>query len=170
MGLVAFKDQIKNQNLSIYCDNQAVVYCFKNMGAKDIMLSRKLFRIIQFCHDNNVRINVRWIGTKDQLADGISRELNVNESKLRPKLRQLVVQWFNPNMDLFASTFNRLTSSMRFCSFYPEEQADCLNALAYKIKPGDRLYMFPPFSLRKIVKKAIIDKVIKRTIMLVNNK
>lgn len=130
---MALSTSVRNKHLTIYIDNAAVVAAFAAMGARDIRLSRIVLKIMSFCHNMNVKLNIQWIGTKFQLADGISRDLRVSEAKLRPHMRQLIMDWFRPNLDLFATSTNRLSKQIRFCSRYIEEGNTQTNGLAYEV-------------------------------------
>ena len=132
-AIVSLQDHIKNRHLSVYIDNMAVVHTFEGLGAKDLRLSRLLLQIVTWCHELNVRLNIQWIGTKLQLADGISRDLSLGECKLRPWMRELIVKFFRPTIDLFASAYNRLSPDIKFCSRYDELENEQTNGLSYVV-------------------------------------
>ena len=46
---------------------------------------------------------------------------------------------------------------MAYCSYFPEAQARETNALAYKIRPTDWIYVFPPYSIRHVLKTTIMS-------------
>ena len=118
--LLVCAEEARNCNVTFYCDNAAVVAAFNNLGAKDMALTKAVKWVVEFAYHHNIRFNVVWTPTKLQKADGISRELSLMESKLRPAISTPLYKWLKPEIDLFASDRNRLQPQMDYYSKYPE--------------------------------------------------
>ena len=132
--MIAIQDKVRDQHVTFYVDNAAVVAAFNSLGARDLRLSRAMKKILALCIKLNIKMAVEWISTKLQLADALSRTTMVSESKLRPKMRHLIKDVFCPTIDVFASDQNRLYRTIRYCSRFREENAVCTNGLAFKVR------------------------------------
>ena len=82
-AVISYQETLKDQHVTVLCDNQAVVWAFRKMGGRDLRLSRYLREITQFCYDKNIELHVDWVSTVHQKADEISRALPTNECSLR---------------------------------------------------------------------------------------
>ena len=163
------EDQVVNQHVTGYVDNMSVVCAFNNLGARDLRLNRVVVNIVQWAYERNIRISLTWTPSKEELADELSRSLPVTEAKLRPKLRQLIIDFFAPTLDLFGSENNRLHESIHYCSRYNEKPAECNNGLAWPVDVDRVVYAFPPLVLRQAAAKVILRH-LKKCIMVVTVK
>ena len=148
-ALFSYEGDLKNQHVTVLCDNQAVVQAFYNIGGRDLRLSRALKRIIQFTTNRNIALKVDWVPTDEQKADRISRETPISESALRPNLKRVINDVFAPTLDLFATHTNRLTSTIKYYSRFPEKEATGTNGLTIEKSTEEILYVFPPKPIRR---------------------
>ena len=147
-ALFSFAAELRDQHVTILCDNQSVVAAFNNMGGRDLRLSRALKRIIGFCANRNIKLSVDWVSTENQRADAISRATPIAESTLRPAMKKALVDTFQPELDLFATNVTRLHPKIEYYSRFPEQFAAGTNGLSY-IDEGKVLYIFPPEGIRR---------------------
>ena len=130
-------EHLRGTNLIILVDNKAVVDTFRNLGTRNVQLSRGMFDILHYAHKLNIRISMQWVPTKEQLADDLSRRLSIIEIKLRHRLGSLLVDFFSPTVDLFASRTYRLTDVIDFCAQYPDDLARNTDGLCFEPRTSD---------------------------------
>ena len=147
-ALFSFAAELRDQHVTILCDNQSVVAAFNNMGGRDLRLSRALKRIIGFCANRNIKLTVDWVPTDIQRADAISRATPIGESTLRPSVKMALTETYQPDVDLFATKVTRLHSEIKYYSRYPEPEATGVNGLTYTGQ-DEVVYVFPPEAIRR---------------------
>ena len=74
VGVVLWIRNFKNQNITIFCDNQSVLHMVNNTSSKDRNCMVLLRLITMECLTNNVKLKVKYIPSKkNTLADMLSR-------------------------------------------------------------------------------------------------
>lgn len=125
-----------------------------------------LLEIIEFGYRRNNKLTIKWIPTDEQKADEISRHSPQTEAKIRPQIAKLILKHLKPNIDMFATRSNRLSQDIDFVSEYPTKMGVGYDAMAFRPKADEILYLFPPSSL-VLPALSLIDKVDK-AMMVVN--
>ena len=155
--LQAKADKLQNRTVTAWCDNKAVCLCFSHHGGHDLTLSRIMKQMVELCHFHNITLRVEWICTEEQRADEPSRQIRLSESKLRPEWRKILCQYFDPNIDLFASGTNKIRPGIRYGSRL-EDPNSVGNGLHYDVKPSDRVFIFCPKPIEKLVLHNVVPK------------
>ena len=148
---------LRNRTVTVWCDNQGVVFAFARHGGRDVRLSRVLKQVVELCHFLNITLRVEWTPTYLQKADAPSREIRLAESKLRPEWANLIIKCLNPNLDLFANFSNKLRPQIRYGSEYDDGNS-VGNGLSYTPKESDRIFVFCPLPIQQLVLHNVIPQ------------
>ena len=110
-GSAILQDKLNNQVL-IASDNTSVVsYINKQGGTKSADLCALMWRILTWCHQNNVKLRARHVpGLLNMIAYGLSRRNQIQSIKwsLSPQIfKQISKLWESPQVDLFATSLNK---------------------------------------------------------------
>ena len=156
LALQFFKTDCRNNQVLITSDNTSVVaYINKQCGTKSAELCALMWRILTWCHLNNVTLRARHVpGSLNVIADGLSRrnQIKSTEWSLSPQIfKQISKLWESLQVDLFATSLNKKLPT--YVSPIPDPQAWAVDALNI---PWENLvaYVFPPTALLpKVVQK-----------------
>ena len=153
IALASYGSQLDNSYLTFWCDNQAVCESYKKNGGRNLSISRHLRALIEHCEDHNIRLNIEWVPTDEQLADAPSRNYSLANCRIRPSLAQIMVLEFRTSMDLFADPTNRLPgcqfySRYAFPEAYGEDALTLINCEKAVIH-GFNYYAYPPQALAR---------------------
>ena len=156
LAMQFFKTDCRNNQVLIASDNTSVVaYINKQGGTKSAELCALMWRILTWCHLNNVTLRARHVpGSLNVIADGLSRrnQIQSTEWSLSPQIfKQISKLWESPQVDLFATSLNKKLPT--YVSPIPDPQAWAVDALNI---PWENLvaYAFPPTTLlSKVVQK-----------------
>ena len=115
LALQFFKTDCSNNQVLIASDNTSVVaYINQQGGTKSAELCALTWRILTWCHLNNVTLRARHVpGSLNVIADGLSRrnQIQSTEWPLSPQIfKQISKLWESPQVDLFATSLNKKTS------------------------------------------------------------
>ena len=136
-------------------DNTTVVACINKEGVmRSGPLCALLWRILTWCTGKQVTLKARHIpGRLNVVADKLSRlgqTIQPEWSPLPEVFQALCSRWHQPQIDLFATRFNKLPL---FVSPVPDPMATAVNALSLSWENLDA-YAFPPTAiLGKVVEK-----------------
>ena len=154
LALRYFRSDCRNNQVLIASDNTSVVsYINKQGGTRSAELCALIWRILTWCHLNNVTLRARHVLGSLNVIDSLSRrnQIHPTEWSLSPQIfKQISKLWESPQVDLFATSLNKKLPI--YVSPIPDPQAwaDALNS------PWENLvaYAFPPTALLpKIVQK-----------------
>ena len=156
LALRFFQTDCRNNQVLIASDNTWVVaYIKKQGGTRSAELCALMWRILTWCHQNNVTLRARQVpGSLNVIADGLSRrnQIQPTEWSLSPQIfKQISKLWESPQVDLFATSLNKKLPT--YVSPIPDPQAWAVDALNI---PWENLvaYAFPPTALLpKVVQK-----------------
>ena len=156
LALQFFKTDCRNNQVLIASDNTSVVaYINKQGGTKSAELCALMWRILTWCHLNNVTLRARHVpGSLNVIVDGLSRrnQIQSTEWSLSPQIfKQISKLWESPQVALFATSLNKKLPT--YVSPILEPQAWAVDALNI---PWENLvaYAFPPIALLpKVVQK-----------------
>ena len=132
LALQFFKTDCRNNQVLITSDNTSVVaYINKQGGTKSAELCALMWRILTWCHLNNVTLRARHVpGSLNVIADGLARrnQIQSTEWSLSPQIfKQISKLWESPQVDLFATSLNKKLPT--YVSPIPDPQAWAVDAL-----------------------------------------
>ena len=132
LALQFFKKDCRNNQVLIASGNTSVVaYINKQGGTKSAELCALMWRILTWCHLNNVTLRARHVpGSLIVIADGLSRrnQIQSTEWSLSPQIfKQISKLWESPQVDLFATSLNKKLPT--YVSPIPDPQAWAVDAL-----------------------------------------
>ena len=156
LALQFFKTDCRNNQVLIASNNTSVeAYIEKQGGTKSAELCALMWRILIWCHLNNVALRARHVpGSLNVIADGLSRrnQIQSTEWSLSPQIfKQISKLWESPQVDLFTTGLNKKLPT--YVSPIPHPQAWAVDALNI---PWENMvaYAFPPTALQpKVVQK-----------------
>jgi hypothetical protein len=133
LGVKHFRNQLKNQRVSLFSDNSTVVaYIRIEGGIHSPVLCRMTWELLQFCRRENIVLVPRHIpGKHNILADALSRsnKLVSMEWTLHMDIIQAVRDlWGSPTINLFATKMNNCLP--QYMSPLPDPKALAVNTLA----------------------------------------
>ena len=161
MALKAFVEAAEGKHVLLNTDNTTVAaYVNKQGGAHSFTLSKRVEAMLLWCQDRRILLSAKYVSGKlNILADALSRAhmiLPTEWTVVHRVLEPILVAWFKPQIDLFATRFSRRLPL--FVSPVPDPQAWAVDALSL---PWTNLlgYAFPPFPiLGKVIRKASIER------------
>ena len=125
-----------------------------------------LWRIMTWCTKNQVTLRARHIpGHLNVAADKLSRlgQIIQTEWSLHPQIFQAVCnRWHRPQIDLFATRYNKL---VQFVSPVPDPQAWAIDVLSMSWENLDP-YAFPPTAILGKVVEKLQNKLYRRLILI----
>ena len=161
LALKHFEQVLPDKHVLLNTDNTTVAcYLNKQGGARSFSLSKRAEVVLLWCQERDISLTAKYIpGKLNILADPLSRshmvlptEWTIVHKALEPVWRH----WFKPDVDLFATQFNKRL--ILYVSPVPDPQAWAIDAMSL---PWDSLlaYAFPPLPiLPKVLKKAREDQ------------
>lgn len=156
LALQHFLPSLRGHHVLLATDNATVVaYVNKQGGPKSRKLTGLVWDVLMWCWDHDIQLRARHIpGSLNVLADSLSRpdQPISTEWSLHPLVVDRICQvWGTPQVDLFATRFNR--KFHQFVSPIPDETALAVDALSMSWR-GLRAYAFPPLALlTQVVRK-----------------
>ena len=168
LALKQFERLCWNQTILVCSDNTTVVsYINKEGGMKSGSLCALLWRLLMWCNQRQIVLRARHIpGHLNVIADKLSRHGQVIQTEwslLQEVFDQICRRWHKPEVDLFATKFNRKLP--RFVSPVPDLLAWKVDALSVPWQDLDA-YVFPPVAvLGKVVSK-LMDQGFHRVILI----
>ena len=153
LALKEFQSLCADQIVLVATDNTTVVaYINKEGGVRASTLCALLWRILTWCTKNQVTLKARHIpGRLNVVADKLSRlgqTIQTEWSLLQEVFQTICRRWHRPQIDLFATRFNKLP---QFVSPVPDSLAVAVDALQWE---GLDACAFPPAAiLGKVVEK-----------------
>ena len=148
IAIQSYGTKYHGKRLIVFCDNEAVVASWNGSGSRDIHLARVLKDLCKYCHDHNIHLTLKWVDTKNQLADEPSRQLSHNFARLKTNFAARLITKLGVNLDLFATPDDRIGSGIRYYSEYPYLGCDGVDGMSYKWSDGDICYAYCPRVLR----------------------
>jgi ribonuclease HI len=146
LTLLELKDSVKNQKVLVATDNSTVVsYINKQGGMISSQLMTLTWELYSLTSELNCQLRARHVpGRLNMGEDILSRgeQVITTEWSLHQEVaEQLWFQWGKPEVDLFATRFNRKLE--KFVSPMPDELAWGVDALTMNWT-GLRAYAYPP--------------------------
>ena len=156
LGLQLFFDDVQDVSFSIKTDNTtAVAYVNCHGGTKSQICNDIGRQIWEWLQERNSWAFASHIpGVLNTDADYCSRHFTEDtEWELNDKIfSKIVRKWGQPSIDLFASRINHKVSS--YCSWYPDNKAEFVDAFSLNWGQFELPYLFPPFRLLgRVLKK-----------------
>jgi hypothetical protein len=147
-------------HIEIQSDNTTAISYINDFGGMtSVKMDRLAYDIWMWCLERAICLSAIHIPGVDNTADFYSRNFS-DETEWMIKqdvFDRLCMQFFHPDIDLFASRLNFRLS--KFVSWFPEPGASFVNAFHMnwsELRP----YAFPPFNLvGKVINKVLLDKV-----------
>ena len=168
LALKQFERLCWNQTILVCSDNTTVVsYINKEGGMKSGSLCALLWRLLMWCNQRQIVLRARHIpGHLNVIADKLSRHGQVIQTEwslLQEVFDQICRRWHKPEVDLFATKFNRKLP--RFVSPVPDLLAWKVDALSVPWQDLDA-YVFPPVALLGKVVSKLMDQGFHRVILI----
>ena len=168
LALKQFERLCWNQTILVCSDNTTVVsYINKEGGMKSGSLCALLWRLLMWCNQRQIVLRARHIpGHLNVIADKLSRHGQVIQTEwslLQEVFDQICRRWHKPEVDLFATKFNRKLP--RFVSPVPDLLAWKVDALSVPWQDLDA-YVFPPVALLGKVVSKLMDQGFNRVILI----
>jgi hypothetical protein len=117
-------------------------------GTKSLTMFMETKTLLLWCQSQDILLRATHIkGSLNVMADLLSRDSRTvqTEWSILPEiLEELWEMWYKPEMDMFATRFNR--KLVRFVSPFPDPEAWGVDAMTMDWD-GLCLYAFPPFAL-----------------------
>ena len=168
LALKEFQDLCSDMLPLVATDNTTVVsYINREGGMRSGPRCALLWRILTWCTRKLVTLKARHIpGQLNMVADKLSRlgqTIQTEWSILRQVFQIICSRWHRPQIDLFATRFNKLPL---FVSPVPDRLASAVDALSL---PWEDLvaYAFPPAAILGKVVDKLQDSPCKRIILIV---
>ena len=159
----ALYSEVSQSHIEIRCDNISAVAYVNDMGGMvSLSMDRLAKELWEWCLNRDIFISAIYIPGKDNVrADYYSRNFSDStEWSLKQEIfNRICKQFFQPNIDLFASDLNRKLE--KYVSWFSGESSFGYDAFSM---PWNELtpYLFPPFSLiGKVMNKVVTDQVDK---------
>ena len=165
-GLYVEREHI---HIQIQSDNVSAVAYINDMGGMvSPSMDRLAVSIWNWCIKRDIYLTAVYIRGVENSADFYSRNFSDStEWQLKKEIfDRLCKHFFQPDVDLFASSLNHQISN--FVSWFPESGAMACNAFSMNWNSFSP-YLFPPFNLiGRVVNKVISDKVEKSLLIFPN--
>jgi ribonuclease HI len=146
----------QGSRILVASDNTTVVaHINKQGGTHSWQLMVETFNLFQLLQERDWYLKARHIpGKFNVIADQLSRSHQVvsTEWSLHPKVvEEIFTRWFRPEVDLFATRYNR--KCKKFVSPVPDEEAMAVDGLSQDLE-GLQAYAYPPHQiLMKLLQK-----------------
>jgi len=102
-SLVAFQDQIRNSRVDIHTDSKVLKCALENDGCKSSAINTVLKSILDCSRACNFSMDVRYIPSRDNPADSLSRQLSDLDCTLSRKA------WSQVDCDFGPHTFDLMS-------------------------------------------------------------
>ncbi|KAI8493296.1 hypothetical protein Bbelb_293000 [Branchiostoma belcheri] len=136
---------IENARVMMETDNQAVEKAWEGEGGEDLVLVRILKGIFETARQQNAKMLMIYVPSKDNCADSPSRRLSPLDATLSTTAWATVERAFGPHtIDWMAVGLN--TKIVRFISPTPSPNAEGVDFFNQKPEERDNGYIFPPFA------------------------
>lgn len=137
--------ELKDLRVDFWVDNSIVVNSFKKGGGRVPKINELFRQMALVANESNILLKLYWISTKENLADGGSREGVMNDCRLQQHRREELKEEFpSLEVDGMASDANSLFSVFYSRYMCPGSAGVNLLAQDYRIFLGKGLYIFPP--------------------------
>ncbi|XP_070561811.1 uncharacterized protein [Ptychodera flava] len=166
-ALVALKSHVKNSRLDVFSDSATLMHAWNAgyPGSKSFRLNELLKGIFHLCVQNNVRLKIIHVRSKQNLADAPSRKLTMSDAKISDKVWRRLEYEFGPHsVDAMATLSN--TKVEKFVAPFPQDRSVGTNFFHHNFHPEDRAYIYPPFSCTHAVIKHVIQERINSTVII----
>ena len=167
LALKEFQSLCADKIVLVATDNTTVVsYINKEGGMRSGTLCVLLWRILTWCTRNQVTLKARHIpGRLNVVADKLSclgQTIQTEWSLLQEVFQTICSRWHRPQIDLFATRFNKLP---QFVSPVPDSLAVAVDVLGLQWEDLDA-YAFPPAAILGKVVEKLQDSPYKRIILI----
>lgn len=159
-GLKCLAKNLLNCEILLRIDNTTAISYINRMGGIQYPHLNSIAREIwQWCETRNVFVFASYINTKDNIeADYESRKSNIEWELSHSAFQEIVINFGQPDIDLFASRSNNKCDT--FISW--KQDPDAIAVDAFTVKWSQYFfYAFPPFSIiLKVLQKIKNDQAV----------
>ena len=162
-SLMAFQDQIRNSRVDVHTDSRVLKCAWENGGCKSSATNRVLKSVLECSRLCNFSMDVRYIPSGDNPADGPSRQLSDLDCTLSGVTWSQVDRFFGPHtFDLMSLDSNsqrdRFGNPLPHFTPWPAPGSQGVNVFAQPLPQGHNIYVFPPFVLVGPLLRYIYDQ------------
>ena len=131
LALATLHTSIQNKSVLLSTDNTTTMaYIDREGGTKSLPMYYVTRDLLLWCHSHGVRLKaVHILGSMNVMADLLSRDTRTinTEWSLHPQVaQQLWTMWYKPEVDLFATLYNRKLP--KYVSPFPDKEAVAVDA------------------------------------------
>lgn len=171
-SLLAFRDQIRDSRVDVHTDNRTIIAALENYGCRSSAVNESIKEILQCSRQFNFSIDVQYIPSCNNPADGPSRAHSDLDCMLSEEAWNLVERSFGPHsFDLMSLGSNcqkdRFGRPLPRYSPLPTPASQGINAFAQPIPLGHNIYVFPPFVLVGPFLRYVFDQSFRGALTLV---
>jgi hypothetical protein len=161
-GLLEHKDALQGQVVLLHQDNQAVVGALRNFSSSCPAMMVELREILAILDLYNIRFQVVYVRSADNLADAPSRLRGLDMWSLRPSLQRQVLARAQHHLGSLVDTDPFACRSSKVASIYAtplhDLQAAAFDGLLLDWTPPHTVWLNPPWDLLPAVLAKIFDK------------
>ena len=147
MGILSFKELLRNKQVQVLSDNVTTVAMISGMGGSSVQLDSVARSIHLEAMEANIGLTAKYLsGIQNWRADFLSRVKSTYEWRLHPKLFQMLdIIWGPHHVDRFASITS--TQLPVYNSLYWDPQTAGVDALSQMDWADMNNYVNAPFAL-----------------------
>ena len=149
-GIETFAADLRGRVVTLWEDNQGVVFILRNRTSRSPMLMAELRILLELLDDLHIELRPQYIRSELNPADEFSRLTERDAWQLRPHLQQQLlakakrVMHFEPTLDPFACAQTHICP--RYASRFYNPDALCLDGLSLDWR-HDAVWINPPWAM-----------------------
>ena len=148
----SLRGSVQNHRVDLYTDNMSVIHSWNNQGGKDPKLNSLMKSLFALVLNLNVKLNLHYVPSENNMADTPSRSINITDSMLSDCAWLYVQQIFGPHTaNLMAMDSNCMKdqngSYLKHYTPFPTPFSAGVNVFAQDLSGDENPYVFPPFQM-----------------------
>ncbi|MES9880230.1 MAG: reverse transcriptase domain-containing protein [Sedimenticola sp.] len=172
--LKSFAPSLGHGRVDANVDNTALIAAWNNEGCKSPELNVVLKEIFNFTVEHDIYLNLIYIPSAENPADGPSRSITKLDSMLSDSSWGKIQSYFGSatghTFDLMALDSNCMTdiegNVLPHFTPHPTPNSSGVNMFAQILDKGGNLYVFPPFSLTLPVITFLLHSLVACTVVI----
>ncbi|KAK6166305.1 hypothetical protein SNE40_023034 [Patella caerulea] len=169
-ALICIRHDVKDYRLDVNIDNKPLLDSWKKQGSRSSILNNTLKDIYFILQEFNIHMNLVFIPSSDNPADGPSRAFLKSDACLSDLAFKRVDIIFGPHtIDLMSLDCNAMKGrdgvTLPHYTPYSTPNTSGINVFAQSISSHENTYAFPPFNMISAVINLIKQKQINFTLI-----